>query len=120
MRAAQAVADPRLGSALAGIPSLTRSGEALVITAPLRTLAGRAAGAVRVRMPGDAEVARALHDARLLLVGMTLFDGGLVLLFGALFIRRVVEPHRRRFGGGAARGRRASRPAAGAASRPRR
>src|SRR5439155_22256493 len=43
-------------------------------------------------MPGDAEVARALHAARLLLVGVTLFDGGLVLLFGALFIRRVVEP----------------------------
>jgi two-component system NtrC family sensor kinase len=91
-RAAQAVADPRLGSALAGIPSLTRTGDALYYYAPLRTQAGRPAGAVRVRMPGDAEVARALHGARLLLVGVTLFDGGLVLLFGALFIRRVVEP----------------------------
>ncbi|MDB4967251.1 MAG: integral rane sensor signal transduction histidine kinase [Myxococcales bacterium] len=92
VRSAQAIADPRLGTALAGIPSLTRSGDALFYYAPLRTQAGRPAGAVRVRMPGDEEVARALHDARLLLVGVTLFDGGLVLLFGALFIRRVVEP----------------------------
>ena len=92
VRAAQAVADARLGSALAGVPSLMRTGDAVFYYAPLRATAGRTVGAVRVRMPGDAEVARALHDARLLLVGVTLFDGGLVLLFGALFIRRVVEP----------------------------
>ena len=86
-----AAADPRLGGALAGVPSVARSGDVAFYYAPLRAQ-GRLAGAVRVRLPGDAEVARALHDARLLLVGVTLFDGGLVLLFGALFIRRVVGP----------------------------
>src|SRR4051812_31200971 len=69
VRSTQAVADPRLGSALAGIPSLTRSGDALYYYAPLRTQAGRPAGALRVRMPGDAEVDGALHGARMLLVG---------------------------------------------------
>ena len=83
--------DARLAAALGGVPSVARSGDGIYYYAPLRA-AGRVAGAVRVRMPAEAAIAGALRDARLLLIGVTLFDGGLVLLFGALFIRRVVEP----------------------------
>jgi two-component system, NtrC family, sensor kinase len=90
-RALDTAEDARLGAALGGVASVARSGDALYYYAPLHA-AGRAAGAVRVRMPAEAEIAQALRGARLLLVGITFFDGGLVLLFGALFIRRVVEP----------------------------
>jgi two-component system, NtrC family, sensor kinase len=83
--------DARLGAALGGVASVARVGDAVYYYGPLRA-GGRAAGAVRVRMPAEAAIAGALREARLLLVGITLFDGGLVLLFGALFIRRVVEP----------------------------
>ena len=83
--------DARLAAALGGVASVARSGDGIHYYAPLRA-AGRVAGAVRVRMPADAQIADALRDARLLLVGVTLLDGGLVLLFGALFIRRVVGP----------------------------
>jgi signal transduction histidine kinase len=90
-RATPGVADGRLGGALLGVASLWRGGDALYYYAPLRDR-GRVVGAARVRMPGGADVDQALRHARALLVGVSLFDGGLVLLFGALFIRRVVEP----------------------------
>ena len=90
-RALDTAGDTRLAAALGGVPSVARVDDAVYWYGPLHA-AGRAAGAVRVRMPAEAAIARALEDARLLLVGITLFDGGLVLLFGALFIRRVVEP----------------------------
>jgi signal transduction histidine kinase len=90
-RAPLGVSDGRLGGALAGVATLWRGRDALYYYAPLRD-AGHVIGAARVRMPGGADVAAALRQARVLLVGVTLFDGGLVLLFGALFIRRVVEP----------------------------
>jgi signal transduction histidine kinase len=68
-----------------------RDDELVYYYAPLRA-DGHVVGAARVRLAGGADVAQALRRARLLLVGVTLFDGGLVLLFGALFIRGVVEP----------------------------
>jgi two-component system NtrC family sensor kinase len=71
--------------------ALETAGDAVWWYGPLHA-GGRTAGALRVRMPAEAAIAQALRDARALLVGITLFDGGLVLLFGALFIRRVVEP----------------------------
>jgi signal transduction histidine kinase len=49
-------------------------------------------GAIRLRAGSDDEVARALASARGVLVAVTAFDALLVLLFGALFIRRVVSP----------------------------
>ncbi|MGZ3440813.1 MAG: sensor histidine kinase [Polyangia bacterium] len=90
-RALDTANDAHLGAALGGVASVSRRGDALYYYAPMHAR-GRVAGAVRVRMPAEAEIARALRGARLLLVGITLFDGGLVLLFGALFIRRVVGP----------------------------
>ncbi|HEX4456895.1 MAG TPA: HAMP domain-containing sensor histidine kinase [Polyangia bacterium] len=90
-RATSGVADPGLNGALAGVGTVGRSGDAVYYYAPLRD-DGRVAGAARLRMPGDTDISRALHDARALLVGVTLIDGGLVLVFGVLFIRRVVEP----------------------------
>jgi signal transduction histidine kinase len=86
-----AAADPRFGAALGGVASIARAGDALYYYAPLKAHA-RLAGALRVRLPAEAELGRALRDARTLLVGVTLVDGGLVLLFAALFIRRVVQP----------------------------
>lgn len=83
--------EPALASALAGVSSVARRPDATYYYAPLRA-SGRIAGAVRVRLVGDAEVTRALGGAQLTLVAVTLLDGGLVLLFGALFIRRVVGP----------------------------
>ena len=90
-RALETAGDAHLTAALGGVPSVVRAGDAVWWYGPLHA-GGRTAGALRVRMPAEAAIAQALRDARALLVGITLFDGGLVLLFGALFIRRVVEP----------------------------
>jgi len=90
-RAFETAGDAHLTVALGGVPSVVRAGDAVWWYGPLHA-GGRMAGALRVRMPAEAAIAQALRDARALLVGITLFDGGLVLLFGALFIRRVVEP----------------------------
>jgi signal transduction histidine kinase len=49
-------------------------------------------GAARFRMRGDDQLAQALSGATALLLTLTLVDGALVLLFGALFIRSVVGP----------------------------
>src|SRR5436189_202238 len=81
------------GWSVLGVAPVARLGDGVFYYAPLRAGAGgRVVAAARLRLPGDADVARALRGARALLVAVTLFDGGLVLLFGALFIRRVVEP----------------------------
>jgi signal transduction histidine kinase len=86
-----AASDPTLASARAGVISIARGDGAVYYYAPLHS-GSRRAGAVRLKLPGADDLAARLHAARSLLVGVTLFDGGLVLLFGALFIRRVVGP----------------------------
>jgi two-component system, NtrC family, sensor kinase len=91
LRAPNGLVDAGLNGALTGVGTVGRIGDAVYYYSPLRDNS-RVVGAARLRMPGDTDVNRALHDARALLVGVTLFDGGLVLVFGVLFIRRVVEP----------------------------
>jgi two-component system, NtrC family, sensor kinase len=93
MHGAPLVGDPRSDGAIAaaagGAPIVRHDGAELVVYASLG--AGPAA-ALRARLGGDAALGAALASARRLLVGITLFDGGLVLLFGALFLRRVIGP----------------------------
>jgi signal transduction histidine kinase len=87
------VGDPRasgdgaLVGARSGAPFVVEHAPFLDVYAPLG-----AAGAARLRLRGDDQLASALAGARALLLAVTLIDVGLVLLFGALFIRRVVGP----------------------------
>jgi signal transduction histidine kinase len=83
--------DDTLKLARTGTLFVARRGPALHVYAPLLTLDG-AGGAVRFRLGGDDVLQSALVSARYLLVSVALVDGVLVLLFGALFIRRVVGP----------------------------
>jgi signal transduction histidine kinase len=68
------------------VPSVVRRSPWLDVYTPL----GR--GGARFRMRGDDQLSQALGGATALLVTLTLVDSALVLLFGALFIRRVVDP----------------------------
>jgi signal transduction histidine kinase len=81
--------DGALRGAIAGAPFVIRRAQTILVYAPLRAPSGTT-GAVRLSLSD--RLPRALGDASLLLVGVTLVDGGLVLLFGLLFIRRVVGP----------------------------
>ncbi|HZS35414.1 MAG TPA: HAMP domain-containing sensor histidine kinase, partial [Polyangia bacterium] len=83
--------DGALAAASTGAPLLRHAGSSILVYAALTGPSGPV-GALRVRTPGDDALGAALGDARLLLLAVTMVDGGLVLLFGALFIRRVVGP----------------------------
>jgi signal transduction histidine kinase len=81
------VGEPRGDAALRGpLPLVVRRSPWLDVY----TTFGR--GAARFRMRGDDQLAQALSGATALLLTLTLVDGALVLLFGALFIRSVVGP----------------------------
>jgi signal transduction histidine kinase len=88
---AEAGRDGALGGALVGATFVVRHPPSLRFYAPLRSARG-VVGAARLDLPGDGRLTRALDDARALLGAVALVDGGLVLLFGVLFIRRVVGP----------------------------
>ncbi len=83
----QAASDGALVGVHGGALFVARHGPFVDVYAPLGS-----AGAARLRLRGDDHLGAALGGARALLLGVTLLDGGLVLLFGALFIRRVVDP----------------------------
>lgn len=84
--------DAGLRAVLGGGPAVASRGDgAAFVYAPLVGPEG-VRGAIRLRARGDDDVARALASARGVLVAVTAFDALLVLLFGALFIRRVVGP----------------------------
>jgi signal transduction histidine kinase len=84
--------DVGLRAVLGGGPAVvSRRDGAAFVYAPLVGPEG-VRGAIRLRARGDDDVARALASARGALVAVTAFDALLVLLFGALFIRRVVGP----------------------------
>jgi two-component system, NtrC family, sensor kinase len=76
--------DPELRPMM--LPSVVRRSPWLDVYTPM----GR--GGARFRMRGDDQLSQALSGATALLVTLTLVDSALVLLFGALFIRRVVGP----------------------------
>jgi signal transduction histidine kinase len=80
--------DAALRRTVGSTTSVARRGGSMIVYAPL----GGARGAVRMRLSGDDALSRALDRARLLLVAVTLFDGVLVVLLGALAIGRVVRP----------------------------
>ncbi len=85
------VDDSALADARAGAASSLVRGTSVQLYAPLRA-DDQIVGAVRLALDDGTPLNDALTAARRLLWGIALVDGGLVLLFGALFIRRVVGP----------------------------
>jgi two-component system, NtrC family, sensor kinase len=83
--------DWALTSALKGTLFIVRRSPAIYVFSPIAG-GSQVAGAVRLRVPGEDVLGRALSSAWLLLIAVTLFDGVLVLAFGWMFIQRVVGP----------------------------
>ena len=86
-----AIVDGKLAVALGGATFAVRSGRSVFVYAPLRR-DNQIVGAARLELADAQEIGRAIAGTRGLLIAVTLFDGGLVMLFGALFIRKVVQP----------------------------
>jgi two-component system, NtrC family, sensor kinase len=85
--------DPAIGLARAGGAAFARrNGDFLKVYAPLRSEGGERVGALRVELAVGANVGAALQGSNRLLLALTLTDGALILLFGALFVRSVVRP----------------------------
>jgi len=69
-----------------------RSRGVLSVYAPIRAQAGGIAGAIRLRVAVGRTLGEAVRGSLGLLLALTLTDGGLILLFGALFVRGLVRP----------------------------
>lgn len=85
--------DAAIGLTLAGAGTITRrAGEVVTVHAALPGPTGARDGAVRVRFAVGATLDRAMRGSIVLLAALTLVDAALIVLFGALFVRRVVRP----------------------------
>ena len=86
-------ADPGFAVTLGGGGTLARrSGGVLSVYAPIRSAGGGSIGAVRLRVGVGRSLGEAVSGSTRLLLALTLVDGGLILLFGALFLRGVLRP----------------------------
>ena len=86
------VADPRMVAAASSAPFVVHSGEQAFAYAPLRR-DGRLFGVVRIRAGSD-DSTRLWRELAPLAWAIALVDIGLILLFGGLFLRRVIDPLR--------------------------
>lgn len=86
-----AASDGALLSVRSGGGFTVRRPPSLFVYAPLRGPAG-VRGTARLELAAAHELTTALRGAGALLIALTLVDCGLVLLFGALFVRRVTGP----------------------------
>ncbi len=72
-------------------PIAHREGGDILIYAPIRSSI-ETVGIARIKMSGEDDLSAALGRAWAVLLALTGFNVGLVLVFGAVFIRRVVGP----------------------------
>jgi signal transduction histidine kinase len=85
--------DGGLAAAASGGTSFSRrTDDVLTVYAPIRAADGHRAGAVRLRVAVGANINDAVAGSTRLLAVLTAIDLGLILLFGALFVRGVVRP----------------------------
>lgn len=84
------VDDARLVAALRGPPFIYQSGEDAYVYAALRK-AGGLLGAVRIKAGSD-DPERLWRELSPMLWIVAALDAGLIILFGAMFLRRVVNP----------------------------
>ena len=89
--AGDASGDRAIAGARDGALFLARRNGAVYVYASLASQ-GVQAASVRFRLGGEDELSAALAGARYVLISSTMLAGALVLLFGTLFIRRVVAP----------------------------
>ncbi|MSP59657.1 MAG: sensor histidine kinase [Myxococcales bacterium] len=88
-----AAGDPALELTLRGGAELARrDGDLLAVYVPLRAESGARIGAARLRITVGANLDEAVGGSNRLLLWITLFDGALILIFSALFVRSVVGP----------------------------
>ncbi len=88
--AARAIDDPRLVAALRGPPFVYQSGERAHVYAALRK-GGVLVGVVRITAGSD-DPQRLWAELQPIAWGVALIDVGLILAFGWLFLRRVIDP----------------------------